>query len=232
MGNPSWIKLLIIVSPTLKDLFAKKIKTSPEKIKVITNGYDPEDFQNLPAAPSDREFIISYVGTMAEIYPLETFLKAFRNFIETHTEAVLRFIGTVSPEHKRRINTIPEQNIELIPYVDHRRAIEYMSASSVLLLIIPENINNKSIVTGKLFEYMAVKRPILLLGPVDGDAAVIVRKSNAGNVLDTESSAEILTQLNDWKITLPSVQPAELYTRKALTLKLVEIMDELKENRI
>lgn len=213
------------VSPALKDLFAQKIKTSAEKIKVITNGYDLDDFQNLPAAPSNRHFVITYVGTLADIYPLEAFLKAFKQFIEKHSEVVLRFIGTVSPEHRKKIGTIPEKNIELIPYVDHRRAIEYMSSSSVLLLIIPDNKNNKGIVTGKLFEYMAVRRPVLLLGPLDGDAAELIRTSKAGEILEPDNSEGILQLLNDWKIKLPEVRPDENYSRKKLTQKLADLLN-------
>jgi glycosyltransferase involved in cell wall biosynthesis len=176
----------ITVSPALKELFAEKIIASPDKIKVITNGFDPDDFQDLPAAPSHKKFTITYVGTMADIYPLEPFIKAFKRFAKIHKGAILRFIGTVSPEHVRRITSIPKENIELIPYVDHRRAIEYMSSSSALLLIIPSNKKNKGIVTGKLFEYMAVKRPILLLGPVDGDAASIVLKGKSGIAIESD----------------------------------------------
>ncbi|MDT8432414.1 MAG: glycosyltransferase [Bacteroidales bacterium] len=217
----------ITVSPALKNLFAEKIKSSPDKIKVITNGFDPDDFQDLPSAPSNKKFVITYVGTMADIYPLEPFLKAFKSFAESHKGAVLRFIGTVSPEHIKRIKRIPKENIELIPYVDHRRAIEYMSSSSALLLIIPSNKNNKGIITGKLFEYMAVKRPILLLGPVDGDAASIINKGKSGIAIESDKEKEILKTMNKWVKENHKLEANSKYSRRSLTQKLSEILDEI-----
>jgi hypothetical protein len=55
-----------------------------------------------------------------------------------------------------------------------------MMESSVLLLIIPDHHSNKSIITGKLFEYLASVKPILCIGPVDGDAADIINTAGIG----------------------------------------------------
>ena len=80
--------------------------------------------------------------------------------------------------------------IEFIPYVNHKDAIKYMMESSVLLLIIPDHHSNKSIITGKLFEYLASGKPILCIGPPDGDAADIIETSGNGKCAgyyDTET---------------------------------------------
>ena len=59
-----------------------------------------------------------------------------------------------------------------------------MSCTSALLLIIPDHHSNKSIITGKLFEYIATGKPIICLGPVDGDAAEIIKSSGSGCIFD------------------------------------------------
>ncbi|MFC2089964.1 glycosyltransferase family 4 protein [Bacteroidota bacterium] len=217
---------VITVGQALKELFESKIKNKVDQVQVITNGYDPDDFRDIPEQVSNRKFTITYVGTMAEIYPFEGFLEAFRRFTEMYPDSLLRFIGTVSPGHRNLLAGIPEENVELIPYVDHRRAIEYMSNSSVLLLVIPESKTNRSIVTGKLFEYIAVRRPILLLGPFYGDASKILRKSRQGIVYDPKNITEILELLEDWKQKLPEIQANDEFSRKHLTQKLVEIFEE------
>ena len=74
----------------------------------------------------------------------------------------------------------PERFLEFLPYVAHSEAIKFMVKSSLLILVIPLHQSNKSIITGKLFEYLASGKPILCLGPVDGDAAEIINMCKAG----------------------------------------------------
>jgi len=59
---------------------------------------------------------------------------------------------------------IPDSSLEILDYVAHNEAVKYMMSSSALLLIIPSHSSNKSIITGKLFEYLASGKPILCLG--------------------------------------------------------------------
>ena len=49
-----------------------------------------------------------------------------------------------------------------------------MKNSQVLLLLINNTPNAKGILTGKFFEYLSSGRPILAIGPPDGEAAVPV----------------------------------------------------------
>ena len=77
-----------------------------------------------------------------------------------------------------------EGNTEFIPYAPHNEAIKYMLNSDLLLLIIPKTEQNKGILTGKLFEYIASRRPILFIGPIDGDAALILSEFENVVLLD------------------------------------------------
>ncbi len=216
---------VITVSPALKELFSAK-SASRTRIEVITNGYDPDDFIDLPS-PSDTRFVITYVGTLADIYPVDTFIDAFREFLKKNPGSLLRFIGTISPGHLRKIKSLPEENIELIPYVDHRTAIEFMSKSSILLLIIPDSENNKGIITGKLFEYMAVGRPILFIGPEDGDGAEIIRQSNAVSAIESFNEGKIIEFLNSQRKYIPASCPDTRFSRKELTRDLSQLMNQL-----
>lgn len=217
--------LLVTVSPALEELFRSKSRKNL-RIKVITNGYDPDDFIQLPAVKNDR-FIITYVGTLADSYPAGPFISALKDFIKEHPSALLRCIGTIAPDQLALINSLPGENVELIPYVDHRRAIEYMRLSTVLLLLIPEHPQNKGIVTGKLYEYMAVERPVLVLGPVDGDAASIVTDEKAGKVANPSDTGMIRNSLEDWSKNLPVLKRSEKYSRKVLSRDLAETLDTL-----
>jgi glycosyltransferase involved in cell wall biosynthesis len=109
-------------------------------------------------------FTITYVGTLSDIYPIDGFLNAVQIFKDKGNEIILRFIGTVSQNQKDLIQSKSGDSIlEFIPYVDHSAAIQYMLKTSVLLLIIPDHQSNKSIITGKIFEYIASGKPIICL---------------------------------------------------------------------
>jgi hypothetical protein len=68
-----------------------------------------------------------------------------------------------------------------------------MKSASVLLLCVYEQ--NKFIVTGKIFEYLAAKRPILYTGSKDGDAAQIVLETETGPVFTKEEVQPIKNHL-------------------------------------
>jgi hypothetical protein len=67
-----------------------------------------------------------------------------------------------------------------------------MINANVLLLIIPEIENNKGILTGKLFEYLATGNPILNIGPKDGDAAAILKENAISVTLNPNDKQAIM----------------------------------------
>jgi hypothetical protein len=86
----------------------------------------------------------------------------------------------------------------------------------------------RGILPGKLFEYLAAKRPVLAIGPEGWEAGDIIRVTGAGVVFGYDSGEEILHLLRDWferyeKGSL-QVDPAgiEKYSRRELTRKLAK----------
>jgi len=197
-----------------------------KKIEVITNGYDTSDFNETQSIPPSR-FTITYVGTLSDIYPVEGFLNALHSFKEKNNDFTLRFIGTVSPEQKEiiRLKT-GDAFLEFIPYVEHSEAIKYMRGTTVLLLIIPDHQSNRSIITGKLFEYIASMKPIICIGPVDGDAALIVKESGHGMTFSYNDKKNI----SDYLETLISNSSftervsSEIFSRRELTRKIIPLL--------
>jgi hypothetical protein len=98
-----------------------------------------------------------------------------------------------------------------------------MQRSSALLLIIPDHHSNKSILTGKLFEYIAAGKPVICLGPPDGDAAGIIKITGSGKTFNYYDSAWI----KEYLLYLINNKPAisnniGQFSRKNLTEKLVK----------
>lgn len=118
--------------------------------------------------------IISYVGSMNDMYPIDGFLSAIKGI-----DIEFRIVGGLSDSQRVKL-----KGYNIIGYVDHKEAIDYMLSSDILLLIIPRHEKNEYIVTGKIYEYIASRKPILCVGPVWGDASLILQKCGHGRCFD------------------------------------------------
>jgi glycosyltransferase involved in cell wall biosynthesis len=189
---------IITVGKSLKDLFSKKLPGIKDKIEIISNGFDEDDFNGLNSTDPEK-FTVSYIGTLSDSYPIKGFLDAINSIKEKGTDVCLKFVGTISPKQKELIlSRVDESAVEFIHYVDHKAAIRYMLETTLLLLIIPDHQSNKSILTGKLFEYIASGKAVICVGPVKGDAADILEIAGNGktfNYTDIEGMAVYLENL-------------------------------------
>ena len=105
--------------------------------------------------------------------------------------------------------------------------------ATLLYLPLNNTPNAKGILTGKFFEYLASKRPILAIGPTDGDLAQILAETNAGCVCDFEDTSTLIKIIQDHyknflsgNLSLNSYG-IEKFSRKNLTLKLVDVFNSL-----
>ncbi len=218
--------IIITVGDRLGIMLAGKVKGIEKKTYVIPNGYDEEDFigrqQNQP-----EKITITYTGSISSAYPVEGFAKAVKGMIDAGTDIHLRFVGPVAAKEKKIIlSYVPDNFTEFLQYVNHDQALRFMLTSSILLLIIPDHYGNRAILTGKLFEYMAAEKPVLCLGPADGDAAMILEMTGTGataNYYDTETITEIITSYIKTGIT-PLREKIQLFSRRNLAKKVSEII--------
>jgi glycosyltransferase involved in cell wall biosynthesis len=243
---------IVVVSEDIKRHFGAKRKEILDKIHVIPNGFDEADFNIIPtlnnvtpncnsgsnsqkiSENNSKPKIISYVGNLGEQYPVEGFLEAFSEIVKKDNEWKLQFVGNC---HNRVKILVEKSNLSesvmFIPYVNHAEAINYMINANVLLLIIPEIENNKGILTGKLFEYLATGNPILNIGPKDGDAATILKENAVSVTLNpNEKQAIIDFILNSSPTNTPSNLSEHKFSRRNLTGEITGLINcKIKENR-
>jgi len=227
---------ILVVSDAIKNQFlAKSPSLTENKLIVIPNGYDEDDFSNRQITDAER-FIITYTGTLAANYNIGAFLKAVEKLSKEIPEKkiALRFVGVLAESYKQLIEYTSLGKItEFVGHVDHKASIQYLLKSTILFLAIPDVANNEGVLTGKLFEYLAAKKPILGVGPVKGDAARIIAACSAGEIFDYDDQENIYNYLKDlvskW-ITQGNVDLQhnnyQDYSRKALTKKLVSSIEE------
>ena len=197
---------LTTVSNILKDEFTDRIAFA----NVIYNGFDEDDVAPLikQHLKTDK-FTISYVGSLKPKHDVVTLWEALEELvienIEFKNDFVLRFTGKtdnniINTLKSSKINT----NIILDGYVTHIEAVEKMCSANMLLFIVPIAENNKLNITGKIFEYIASGTPLLPFGPLDGEAAHLLKRTQKEQMIDYNDKAtikkSILELYNDWKL--------------------------------
>lgn len=223
----------IVVSDSIKEIFAAKSKKiNRDNILILPNGYDAEDFKQLQAVDK-KKFIITYTGTMSEVYNINIFLNSLSNLVkQSNTTIEIRIIGKISLGVLDKIKKSDMgRYFKFIEYIEHEKIPFYLTSSAALLLVIPDVENNEGILTGKLFEYIGAQRAIICLGPKNGDAAKIIANCNTGRVFDKKDEGQLtqyLIELIDlWKQNKISPYGNSMnlnYSRKKLTEHLIKML--------
>ena len=218
---------LVVVSDAIRRSFGKGKKDVLDKIHVIPNGFDETDFPDSVPQKNSAVRYISYIGNLGPQYPLNGFLKAFSVFSNEHTNWKLRFIGNCHPGVKKSVGELDLINkVEFVSYVPHTEAVNYMISSDALLMIIPEIEENKGILTGKLFEYIATSRPVINIGPTDGDAARILSEFPQSATIEKDEIDQMISfleRLDNSSLTEPSKERMK-YSRKNLTRQIAALI--------
>jgi len=220
---------IIVTSKTTKTEF-QAITSQP--IEVITNGYDVE---KVSKQPLDEKFTLAHIGSFLSERNPRILWKALKELTKENPDFrrdfQLKLIGAVSQEVLDTISEFRLNDYVLnLGYVSHQEAVEHQRKSQVLLLIEINSEDTKSIIPGKLFEYMVSERPILALGPEGSDFAEIITSTNTGVFFlydELEQLKELLLKYyNLYKEQNLKVHAVGLqqYSRKNLTEKLAKLI--------
>jgi len=153
-------------------------------IEVINNGFDPTDYDFEPTE-LDKTFTISHFGAFNKDRNPSAFWKVLGELANESADfKKLLQIKLIGQTDKSVTNDIAKHNLTdnlvLIDHLPHREGLIELSKSQVLLLPLNDAPNVKGILPGKMFEYLALRRPILALGPTDADYAKILNETNSG----------------------------------------------------
>ena len=218
-------EIITTIGESLGRMFGTKLTGIENKIHILPNGYDDDDFAGKTSTAPPR-FTISFVGTISEYYPVDGIVKALSRIQSDRIDFVFRITGMVDQNQKNLITTtLDKDKFELITYVPHNVAIQTMLDSSLLLLIIAVHKDNRTFLSGKIFEYLASGRPVLCLGPEDGEAASLISRFKQGITFNYHDSINIENYIRS-VIELPFGQKTSPYefARRNLTKKLASIL--------
>jgi glycosyltransferase involved in cell wall biosynthesis len=224
-------------------------KIIDRKIDIITNGFDEDDFPTSPLTPLlqergapniklDEKFSISHIGAMNTDRNPKVLWAALSELLAENEnlkkDLKIHFIGKTDYSVLNDLD-----KFQLSPYVTkteylpHAKTTEAMQTSQVLLLALNNTPNTLGVISGKLFEYIAAKRPILAIGKEDGDAARIIKETGAGTICDFTDKEKMKTEISRMyelfrqkNLNVVSSNISN-YSRKAQTGKLSEILNQM-----
>lgn len=222
--------VILVTSNTTKKEF-EALTTKP--IEVITNGFDVEKVKKQTL---DEKFSLAHIGSFLSERNPRILWKCLKELAKENADFKkdfeLKLIGAVSQEVLDAISEFKlDKYVNNLGYVSHKTAVEHQRKSQVLLLIEIDSEETKSIIPGKLFEYMVSERPIIAIGPEGSDFSEIIQNTNTGIFVKYDEieklKASILKYYEEFKKGQLKSHAIGLqyYSRKSLTEKLSKVLN-------
>lgn len=234
---------VIGVSRGQTEILASHVPSRRDRFVTITNGYDPSDFKGVTKAIEHERaspgranvFVLAHVGRLDRWRTCEPLFEALADFVRSLGDERKSFrvhiVGHSDAAARERFlrDDVAYRNIGA---VDHSEAIRAMAAADALLLACPDGPNAHSVIPAKTFEYLAAGRPILAVGPRDGEVERIVRECHTGvtsGFVRDEILAGLCALYDGWRdsaapIAIPK-QSLVPFQRQSQALRLAEVLD-------
>lgn len=227
---------IIAVSPMVQKDFQAMTGTP---VELVTNGYDEDDFKR--HFELDDYFNITHTGLFASDGNPDTLWKVLADKCSADDEfrntLRIRLVGKTDREIVRSIEKAGlSNNLKDLGYQSHEVAVKEQRNASILILPLRKEPEYEAVLPGKLFEYLASRRPILGIGQTDGAMARVVRDTGAGIVYDWNEEKKIRTWLDfcweEFKNDELKDNTSDIsrYSRRRLTTKLAELLDGITNN--
>ena len=226
---------VISVSPLVQQDFQAETSTP---VHLITNGFDEDDFAEvntgLAEGPKNKFRVVQTGLFTADGNPTalwDVLSELCKMNVDFGNRLEIRLAGKVDEAVTDAIRSRGmSENLVMIGYVSHERAIAEQQAADLLLLPLRREPEGKGVLPGKIFEYLAARRPVLGFGQTDGASAKVLEDSGAGVMRewdDVDGIRETVLSAFEGRLGPDGGADLEKYTRRALTRQLAELLESL-----
>jgi glycosyltransferase involved in cell wall biosynthesis len=170
---------VVVVSEPEVQRLQKRVRSG--RVTFIPNGFDPEDLATLPPRRVVGEAALVrffFAGSLRDRQETGYFFEVFGAKIRDGLS--LTMMGEIDATHATAARAaIPSDRLLMLPAASHREALVEMAGADVLVVFTGGGGLGSATMTGKLYEYLALRRPVVVIGPA-GPAVDLVERSTAG----------------------------------------------------
>ena len=227
--------VILSVSPN----WAKKLnKMGAKKTVVLTNGYDPDDYQDNIAVKNKNldKFIIGHFGLYNKLRDHDFFWKTLRSICDNNigffNTFKLLFSGEVHDTFFMQLENYQfDKKINYYPHLSHKNVIHHMMKCDILLVTQGETSSVLGRLPAKLFEYIGSKRPILAIGKKNSDLEKITSDLSYAWFVDIGNtellSSTILDIYNMRASNYYYDDDISMFSRENQALKLMQLIENI-----
>ncbi len=196
--------MINVLTPAFREKLIKLKGVPPDKISFIPNACDfslsdhlIESFDRI-AFRKERgwtdKFVVTYVGAHGVANHLVQLLDAAAQVSNTPVHIVLIGDGMQKPWLQEEAKRRAISNVEFIDSMPKREIMKYLIGSDAGASVLKRVDTFKTVYSNKTFDYMACKKPILML--IDGVSRQLVEEAKCGIYAEPEHIEEIISKLN------------------------------------
>ena len=223
------------ITLTVSETWAKSLKNlGASRVELITNGFDDIDLS--PKEIRQDKFIIGHYGLLNHLRNpsnlwdiLNSICKKDKVF---HKKLEIRLAGNIDTEVFDEIKRYPylKSQIVNLGYLSHKDVIKEYNKVDLFLLLIFNSNSGVGNYPGKIFEYFAIKRPILAFGPEKSDTKELIIKTSSGFYYDYNTIGDLeehIMKIYNKEIEFKFSDKIDQFNRKNLTKELVVLLNSL-----
>ncbi len=210
--------------------------------RVIPNGFDEADLPKHrpdPAAPLSLVFMGKVYAGHSDPAPLLAAIVRAREL----TPLPVRFeiIGSWPEGLEASVAEAGlSDSVTFTGYLPHREALERTARADVGVLLIADRPGAAGSCPAKLYEYLGMGMPVLIVGPDDGMPAAVLTQTRGGSVIhpdDTEALAAEIVRLAEAKakgneLITPDEAAVAAYSRRGQAAAMAAALTEVVEHRV
>lgn len=195
---------IIVVTDSFKKYLIKEHQIKPEKVGVIKNGVLVSNFKSsesndvLALKESlglENKIIISYIGTHGLAHGLEFILESISKISNPNLHFLFVGDGAEKQNLLEYSKTLDSHNFTFLDSVTKNEIPLFLDISDYSLVNLKKSDEFKNVIPSKIFENIAMYKPILL--GVEGESKELIEKYKIGVAFEPENTQSFINAISE-----------------------------------